>query len=91
MWDTIWINANLATMAGSQPYGAVRDGAIASEGGRISYVGSMAGLPAEAKLVARNVRDDQCRLYPAPWWATDQQRRRSDGFANRLTNTNRVG
>ena len=57
MWDTIWINANLATMAGSQPYGAVRNGAIASEGGRISYVGSMAGLPAEAKFVAGKVRD----------------------------------
>ena len=57
MWDTLWIHANLATMTGSQPYGAVLDGALASKGGRIAYVGSMAGLPAEARLAARNVHD----------------------------------
>ncbi len=39
MHDTLWINANLATMAGRTPYGAIRDGAIAATGGRISWVG----------------------------------------------------
>ena len=57
MWDAIWINANLATMAGTQPYGAVRSGAIASEGGRISFIGSMTDLPAEARSVAHAVHD----------------------------------
>jgi len=57
MWDAIWINANLATMAGSHPYGAVRDGAIAVEGGRIRFVGAMAGLPAGPHGLARDVHD----------------------------------
>ena len=39
MHDSVWLNANLATMAGGAPYGAVRDGAIAATDGRISWVG----------------------------------------------------
>jgi imidazolonepropionase len=57
MWDAIWINANLATMAGAQPYGAVRDGAIATGAGRIRYVGPMSALRADARGVARTVHD----------------------------------
>jgi imidazolonepropionase len=39
MHDAVWLNANLATMAGAEPYGAIRDGALAATGGRISWVG----------------------------------------------------
>ena len=39
MHDALWLNANLATMAGAAPYGAVRDGALAVRDGRISWVG----------------------------------------------------
>ena len=43
MHDAVWMNVNLATMAGSAPvggnYGAIRDGAIAVTDGRISWVG----------------------------------------------------
>ena len=43
MHDAVWLNANLATMVGGEPvrdnYGAIRDGAIAATGGRISWVG----------------------------------------------------
>lgn len=39
MHDALWVNAHLATMAGGQPYGAIRDGALAVTGGRISWVG----------------------------------------------------
>ncbi len=39
MHDAVWLNANLATMAGPAPYGAIRDGAIAAKDGRISWVG----------------------------------------------------
>jgi imidazolonepropionase len=39
MHDALWVNANLATMAGEVPYGAIRDGAIAVKDGRISWVG----------------------------------------------------
>ena len=57
MWDVIWVNANLATMNGPQPYGAIRSGAIAAENGRISFVGSMAELPSEVGSIARTVHD----------------------------------
>ena len=39
MHDALWVNANLATMAGAAPYGAIRDGAIAVKSGRITWVG----------------------------------------------------
>jgi imidazolonepropionase len=39
MHDAAWLNANLATMAGETPYGAIEDGVIAATGGRISWVG----------------------------------------------------
>lgn len=39
MHDDVWLDANLATMAGGEPYGAIRDGAIASRDGLISWVG----------------------------------------------------
>ncbi len=48
-WDTLWINANLATLipANGDPYGSIRDGAIATTGGDIAWIGPMADLPAE--------------------------------------------
>lgn len=39
MHDAVWLNVHLATMEGAEPYGAIRDGAIAATGGRISWVG----------------------------------------------------
>lgn len=57
MWDTLWIGAHLATMAGEQPYGAIRDGAIAAKDGRIAWVGARRDLPGEAKALAREVRE----------------------------------
>lgn len=45
-WDRLWLNARLATMQeGGEPYGAVPDGAVALEGGRIAWLGPMAALP----------------------------------------------
>ncbi len=40
MHDAVWLNANLATMLPGAPYGAIRDGAVAVEGDRISWIGS---------------------------------------------------
>lgn len=61
MWDTLWINAHLATMdrdePGRQPYGAIRDGAIAVEGDRIAWVGPMKRLPGKPESLAHSVRD----------------------------------
>lgn len=42
MHDAVWLNANLATMAGAAPYGAIRDGALAVRDGKISWVGPRA-------------------------------------------------
>jgi imidazolonepropionase len=45
MFDTLWINARLATMATPTGLGLVEGGAIACSAGRIAYAGPMAGLP----------------------------------------------
>lgn len=56
MWDVLFIDADLATMApGATPYGAIRDGALGIEGGRIVYAGSVAGLPGKPESLARRV------------------------------------
>ena len=40
-WDYVWIGADLATMrTGAGAYGAVRDAALAVQGGRIAWIGS---------------------------------------------------
>jgi imidazolonepropionase len=52
MWDSLWVNVNLATMV--EGYGAIEDGAIAIEGGRIAWVGARGALPATE---AREMRD----------------------------------
>jgi imidazolonepropionase len=46
MWDTLWLDANIATMvAGAAAYGAIERGAIAAKDGRIAWLGSAADLP----------------------------------------------
>jgi imidazolonepropionase len=55
MWDAIWTDARLATMAGGAPYGAIDDGAIAVAGGRIAWVGPRQALPGLPASLARNV------------------------------------
>ncbi len=58
MWDDIWVNGRLATMvAGETPYGAIADGAIASEGGRIAWLGQRDTLPAPPEKLAPRVHD----------------------------------
>ncbi len=59
MWDSIWINANIATITGPGRYGAVRDGAIAISSGRISFVGPATDLPGNPAALAPQVFDAQ--------------------------------
>jgi imidazolonepropionase len=44
VWDALWRNVHLATMAGG--YGEIRDGALAVRDGRIAWIGREADLPA---------------------------------------------
>jgi imidazolonepropionase len=46
-WDTLWINARLATMAGG--YGIVENAALAIKDGRIAWLGAMDAVPGEAR------------------------------------------
>lgn len=58
MWDTLWLDANLATMtAGETPYGAIPDGAIAVRDGAVAWVGARAELPGAPETLAREVRE----------------------------------
>jgi imidazolonepropionase len=57
-YDTLWINARLATMMpGGAPYGAIADGALAALDGAIAWVGARADLPAAPERLAARVID----------------------------------
>jgi len=57
MWDSIWINANLATMTAQTGYGEVCGGALGVAGGKIVWAGAMAALEAAPEKLARTVHD----------------------------------
>lgn len=62
MWDTLWIDVNLATMVdGGGAYGAVRNGAAGISGGRLVYVGPREDLPGEPETLAREIRSGRGR------------------------------
>ena len=64
--DTLWVGANLATMAeGGKPYGAIVDGALAVSGGKISWLGPRSELPEEFEGAAR-VRHDAGGAWITP-------------------------
>ncbi|XGA66522.1 imidazolonepropionase [Duganella sp. BuS-21] len=51
MWDVLFTNVHLATMADDAGYGEIRDAAIAVKGGRIAWLGAQAAMPADAQAV----------------------------------------
>lgn len=55
--DSLWLNANLATMTPGAPYGAVENGALAVSGGRVAYAGPGNQLPADIRDGALQVHD----------------------------------
>lgn len=59
MWDSIWINANIATMDPmlGRSYGSIEDAALAVQDGRIAWVGPMKGLKDTPTALASVVRD----------------------------------
>ncbi|MFQ5959418.1 MAG: imidazolonepropionase [Alphaproteobacteria bacterium] len=61
-WDSLWINARLATMtAGGDAYGAIENAALAVAGGRIAWLGPMGDLPAAPGVCAGEVYDAERR------------------------------
>lgn len=54
LFDTIWLDARLATLAPSRPaLGIVERGAIAAKDGRIAFAGPMAELPTGRDAISR--------------------------------------
>lgn len=54
MFDTLWIDCNIATMAeGGAPYGAISNGALGVKDGRIAYVGKRVNLKDESARETR--------------------------------------
>jgi imidazolonepropionase len=56
MWDTLWLNASIATMRQGR-YAVITDAALAAEGGKIAWVGATTALPGKAEALARDVHD----------------------------------
>lgn len=53
---TLWRDANFATLAGPQPWGAIENGALLTRGEQIAWVGRLSELPAEAyRMLGREV------------------------------------
>ncbi len=64
-WDTLLLDAHLATFAGAQPFGLIEDGALALHDGRIAWVGARRELPgAPHELAAEVERLDGALLTP---------------------------
>jgi imidazolonepropionase len=55
MWESLWVNAVVATMEPDGPYGLIENGAIAIDEGRIAWIGEAARLPGSPVALAREV------------------------------------
>ena len=56
-FDSLWINAHLVTMAGTEEYGVIEHGAIAVRDGRIVWIGPAKDIPIEAQANSDHVED----------------------------------
>ena len=54
--DSLWLDCHLATMAGTEPYGMVKNGAVAVCDGEIAWVGPAAELPSMTLARAERIR-----------------------------------
>ena len=62
-WDSIWYNANVATMLPDvQAYGLLRDGAVCVRQGLIGWIGPTAALPAGSLTETQNKKNCGGRL-----------------------------
>ena len=65
-WDTLIINANIATMAeGSHAYGVIENGAVGILNNRIEWIGTTAGITNSIETLAEELIDARgCLLTP---------------------------
>ncbi|HEV2676920.1 MAG TPA: imidazolonepropionase [Aliidongia sp.] len=65
IWDSLWIDIDLATLQPGAPYGAIRDGALAVLDGRIAWVGPRTDLPgAPARLATQVIEGGRRWMTP---------------------------
>ncbi len=58
MWDSLWVNAGIATMVPSEtPYGALEDAALGVADGRIAFCGKLGDLPGKPGQLAKETHD----------------------------------
>ncbi len=57
MWDKIWYNGPLATMAEDNGYGLIPDAAVAVDDGRIAWIGPLDELPGPIDEIAGDCHD----------------------------------
>ena len=62
VWDALWVNVHIATMAEQDGYGAISDGAIAVRDGRIAWLGLRDALPPHSAATTHDGRG--CWLTP---------------------------
>ena len=65
-YDTLWVNAQLATMeSGRDGFAVIADGAIAAKDGTIAWIGNRADLPGPPETLATTVIDAHgCLITP---------------------------
>ena len=54
--DSLWLDCHLATMSGPDPYGAIRNGALGVQDGRIAWLGAEADITSEVIDSAKSVQ-----------------------------------
>lgn len=58
MWDFLWLGGNIASMTQTgRAWGAIHDGALGLQDGRIAWVGPRSELPGRAATLAQKIRD----------------------------------
>jgi imidazolonepropionase len=59
-WDQVWIGANIATMvAAAEPYGTLKNAALAVKGERIAWIGAADEAKSKAAALGLSVHDAQ--------------------------------
>ncbi|HYD16899.1 MAG TPA: imidazolonepropionase [Patescibacteria group bacterium] len=62
MFDRLWKNVTIATMAGGDGYGIINNGLIGVTGGKIAFVGTAGELPAPPEKLSDYVFDAEQRV-----------------------------